>query len=135
DGVDLALVGLGWVPAFPVDGGERAELGAAFAHPRDELLVGAPSRHAAVEDEVDVAVAAWPEYAIARAFDRASGHERAGARGLEAEEIDESGRVRQRGHHRRLGRDVDEIAAAGNVAVRERNQRADGGLRAGPAVG
>src|SRR5262249_48210243 len=76
-----------------------------------------------------------PEHAIARAFDRAPGHERAGARGLEADEIDESGRMRQRGHDRGLGGDVDEIAAAGGVAMKERNQRADGGLRAGPAVG
>src|SRR5262249_56598729 len=86
DGVDLALIGLGGVPDFPVDGGERAELGTAFAHPRDELLVGAPSRHAAVEDEIDVAVAARPEHAVARALDRAPGDESAGARGLEADD-------------------------------------------------
>src|SRR5262249_56821942 len=97
--------------------------------------VGGAPREGGVEDEVDVAVAARPEYAIARALDRAPGHESAGARGLEADEIDESRRMRQRGHHRRLGGDVDEIAAAGGVAMNERNQRADGGLRAGPAVG
>src|SRR6516164_6756553 len=59
----------------------------------------------------------------------------AGARGLEADEIDESGRVGQRGHDRRLGGDVDEIAAAGGVAMKQRNERADRGLGAGPPVG
>ncbi len=43
--------------------------------------------------------------------------------------------MRQRGHDRRLGGDVDEIAAAGGVAMKQRNECADRGLGAGPAVG
>ena len=135
DGVDLRLVGLGGIPGFPIDRRERAEFGAALAHPGDKLLVRAPPRRAAVEDEIDVAVAAGPEHAIARALDRAAGHEGAGTRRLDADEVDERRRVRQRGDDGGLGGDIHEIAAAGGVAAKQRNEGADGGVRAGPAVG
>ena len=39
-----------------------------------------------------------------------------------------------RNDHRSLGRDVDQIAAAGGVAPEQGNERADGGLRSRPAV-
>ena len=53
DRIDLGLVGLGRIEAFPVDGGKRAKLGAALAHPGDQLLVGAAAGNAAVEDEIE----------------------------------------------------------------------------------
>ncbi len=82
-----------------------------------------------------MAVPARPEDAIARAFDRAAGDEGAGARGLDAVEVDECRRVRKRGHHTGLRRHLDEVAATGGFALVECNQRSACGLRAGPGVG
>ena len=141
DRIDLGLVGLGRIPAFPVDRGKRAKLGAGLAHPGDQLLVGAAAGNAAVEDEIDEAVAAGPKDPVARAFDRAPGDEGAGARRLDAEEVDEGRRVRGRSHHRSLGGDVDAVAAAaaaaaaGGIALEQRNERADRRLRSRPAIG
>ena len=80
EGIDLRLIRLGRIETRPIDGGERPELGAALAHPGDELLVGAPSGDAAVKDEIEPAVSARPEHAVTGARDRAAGHE--GARPL-----------------------------------------------------
>ena len=70
--------------------------------PADKLLVGAPARQAAVEDEIEIAVAARPEDAESGPGQRAPGHVSAGAPRRRAEDVDERRRMRKRGDHCRL---------------------------------
>ncbi len=117
-----------------VDGGERAEIRPALAHPGDELLVAAPARGAAVQHEVDVAVDARPERPEARAADRAAGDVRAAPRRHGVVEIDERRRMRKRRKHGRLRRHVDVLPAARARTMHQRDERTRRGLGAGPGA-
>src|SRR4051812_13532240 len=132
DGIDLGLRRLGGIEALPFDLGERPEIRARLAHPGAELLVGALSGTAAIENEIQMPVLAGPENAEAGARDRAARHESAGALRLLAFDVEEGRRMREADHHGGLCRDVDELALARAVALVERDQRADRGLAAGP---
>ena len=135
DRIDLGLIGLGRVPALPVDIGEHAQFRAALAHPGNELGVRASARHAAIENEVDVAVAARPEHAIARPLDRAPGNEGTRAGGLDAVEVDKGRGVGERGDDAGLPRDLDQVTAPSGVAAVKRDQCPGRRLRPRPAVG
>src|SRR5262245_20793698 len=76
--IDLFLTNLGDIKSFPIFLFQKIRRHAFAIHPFDQRLVGSSPSLAAVNDEVEITVLAWPENSHLRSGNAPPGHERTG---------------------------------------------------------
>src|SRR5208282_5940365 len=113
----------------------RAKTPGSIPDSRIQLTSCSLVRGSAVEDKIQITIAAGPKDPVTRALHRTSRHEGSRARGFLLRDVPEGGRHGERNDDRGLARYVHELALAGNVAMVERGKSADRGLGAGPTIG
>src|SRR5262245_52337426 len=133
--IDLFLADLGDIKSFPIFLFQKIRRHAFAIHPFDQRLVGSSAGLAAVNDEVEIAVLAWPENPHTRSGNPPPGNERASTLFQLAVEIPERMGVGERPEQTSLRRDIDLLSLTGELTMIVCDQRAHRSIGAGPAVG